>query len=93
VPRLLQHWLEWWVAAAASLLVFALAHSYAGTKGVLKSAFGGVLFTVVVAVSGSLLPAMAIHALFDVGTGYLAWLAFREVVNRDDELETILLEE
>jgi membrane protease YdiL (CAAX protease family) len=73
------HWLGWSVAAAASLLVFALAHSYAGTKGVLKSAFGGVLFTAVVALCGSLLPAMVIHALFDVGTGYLAWLAFREM--------------
>jgi membrane protease YdiL (CAAX protease family) len=73
------HWLGWWMAAAASLLVFALGHSYAGVTGVLKSAFGGVLYTVIVAVCGSLLPAILIHALFDVGTGYLAWLAFQEM--------------
>ena len=49
----------------------------------LKSAFGGVLFTVVVAACGSLPPAMVIHALFDVGTGYLAWLTFREMCPPD----------
>ncbi|MGH8138496.1 MAG: CPBP family intramembrane glutamic endopeptidase [Steroidobacteraceae bacterium] len=73
------HWVGWWVAATVSLAVFSLAHSYQGPNGVLRSALAGALFTVVVATFDSLLPAMAMHALIDIGSGYIAWLAFRDV--------------
>jgi membrane protease YdiL (CAAX protease family) len=71
------HWLEWWAAAAASLAVFSLGHSYQGVRGVLHAGLAGIFMTLVVAISGSLLPAMAIHALVDIGSGYMAWLTLR----------------
>jgi membrane protease YdiL (CAAX protease family) len=76
------HWLEWWVAAAASLAVFSVAHSYQGLKGVLHAWLAGFFLTLVVAISRSLLPAMALHALVDLSSGYMAWLALRSEAPR-----------
>ena len=44
----------------------------------------GALLTLVVLISGSLLPAMALHALADIGQGLVAWLALREVPDEGD---------
>ncbi len=38
----------------------------------------GAFFTMVVAIFGSLWPAIALHALIDLGSGIMAWLALRE---------------
>jgi hypothetical protein len=72
------HWISWWLAAAASSVIFGLGHSYQGPRGVLQTALGGAVFAAVVGISGSLLPAMVIHALVDIGAGYYAWLALRD---------------
>jgi uncharacterized protein len=71
-------WLGWWGAAALSLALFAVAHLYQGWGGVLKTGIVGILFTAAVAISGSLWPAIAMHALIDLGAGVMAWLALRE---------------
>lgn len=70
--------LGWWGAAVLSLLVFAGAHAYQGRAGVLRAAIAGGLFTFLVVVSGSLFPAMVLHALIDVSSGVIAWLILRE---------------
>jgi uncharacterized protein len=72
------NWFGWWVAAAASTVVFALGHSYQGAKGVLVAAIAGAFMTGTVGLSGSLLPAMAIHAVLDIITAYVDWLAMRD---------------
>ena len=71
-------WIGWWGAAALSLPFFAIAHLYQGWNGVLRSAAVGALFTAVVAVFESLWPAIVLHALVDLGSGVVAWLALRE---------------
>ncbi len=71
-------WLGWWGAAALSLAIFATGHAYQGWNGVLRTGIVGALFTLVVAFSGSLWPAIALHALLDLGQGTLAWLALGE---------------
>lgn len=68
-----------WGAAAASLVVFAAAHAYQGTKGVLAVGVVGGLLTLVVLMFGSLIPAMAVHASIDAVEGWLSWFALREV--------------
>lgn len=80
------HWLGWWGAAALSLLIFAGWHAYQGWSGVLRTGITGAIFTLVVAASGSLWPAIALHALVDVANGMAAWLALREDGSRNPEL-------
>jgi CAAX protease family protein len=74
----LQPLLGLWGAAACSVVVFGLAHSYQGPKGVLATGVLGALFTLVVLGLGSLWPAIALHALVDVGQGVVAWLVLRK---------------
>jgi membrane protease YdiL (CAAX protease family) len=64
-------------AAIFSVVVFAAGHAYQGAKGALTTGVAGSLLTLVVLISGSLLPAMAMHALVDIGQGLLAWLGLR----------------
>lgn len=67
-----------WVAAGLSSLVFALAHAYQGMDGVLKTGLMGLFFVGIVLAFRSLLPAMLIHVLVDVGQGLVAWQVLRE---------------
>jgi len=67
-----------WGAAAVSGAVFAAAHAYQGAKGILATGIVGAVLTLIVLVSGSLLPAMAVHALIDIGQGVIAWLVVRQ---------------
>jgi membrane protease YdiL (CAAX protease family) len=75
---LLQPVLGLWGAAAVSLVVFAAAHAYEGTKGVLAVAIAGSLLTLIVLAFGSLVPAIAVHMLVDAGEGFVCWLALHE---------------
>jgi membrane protease YdiL (CAAX protease family) len=75
----LQPALGFWFAAAASLLLFAAAHAYQGAKGVVAVGGVGGLFTLIVLVFGSLVPAIAVHILVDAAEGLVAWLALRHV--------------
>jgi membrane protease YdiL (CAAX protease family) len=80
-------WLGWWGAASLSLLFFAIGHAYQGWNGVLRTGVVGAIITLIVAMSGSLWPAIALHALLDLGQGMMAWLALREGSARGDVLE------
>ena len=80
-------WLGWWGAAALSLPFFAVTHVYQGWNGVLRTGIVGALFTLVVAILGSLWPAIALHALIDLGSGMMAWLVLREGSARGDAVE------
>ena len=84
----LSPWLGWWGAAALSLSCFALGHAYQGWNGVLRTGIVGGLFTLLVAIFGSLWPAIALHALVDLGSGMMAWLVLRDgSANRSVEME------
>lgn len=74
----LQPALGLWLAAAASLIVFAAAHSYQGAKGVVAVGVVGGLLTLIVVGFGSLVPAIAVHMFADAGEGFVAWLALRD---------------
>lgn len=68
-------WLSWWGAAALSVVCFGVAHSYQGRAGIVRAASIGAALTLVVAITGSLLPAMVLHATMDLNLLILS-LAF-----------------
>lgn len=68
----LGHYLPLPAAAAVQVAVFGLAHLYQGRAGIVKTGLVGAFFTGLVWVSGSLYPAMLIHALMDLHAGDLA---------------------
>jgi hypothetical protein len=51
---------------------------YQGWTGALRTGIVGAIFTLAVAIFNSLWPAIALHALLDLGQGMIAWLALRE---------------
>lgn len=67
-----------WGAAAFSVVLFGFGHAYQGTKGIVATGAVGAVLTLVVLISGSLWPAIALHALVDIGQGVIAWLALRD---------------
>ncbi|MEQ1832669.1 MAG: CPBP family intramembrane glutamic endopeptidase, partial [Candidatus Eisenbacteria bacterium] len=57
-------------------VIFGLAHSYQGVRGIVMTGVAGLFFTGVRWVSGSLWPAMLMHALMDLHAGDLARRVF-----------------
>jgi CAAX protease family protein len=80
----LSPWLGWWGAALLAVPPFGLLHAYQGRKGVVSTGVVGLVMTLVVAATGSLVPAMVLHALVDIGSGIVIWLALREAAPRHD---------
>lgn len=72
------HWMPVWAAGGCALAVFTLAHLYQENARALAGvAVTGAVMTVLVVVSGSLFPAMLLHAAIDLAGGEMAWLARR----------------
>jgi membrane protease YdiL (CAAX protease family) len=82
----LQPALGLWGAAAFSVAAFAAVHAYQGANGVFATGAVGMILTVVVLTFGSLLPAMAVHAVIDIGEGLVGWLVLGR---RNDALRPI----
>ncbi|HEY9229367.1 MAG TPA: CPBP family intramembrane glutamic endopeptidase [Gemmatimonadaceae bacterium] len=80
-------WFGWWGAAVLSVLLFGTWHLYQGFGGAIRTAIIGAIFTLLVATFNSLWPAIAVHALFDLGQGMIAWLALREEQPTGDMME------
>ena len=76
-------WMDTIWAAALALLVFTLAHSYQDTKNALRAGLAGLALTVVYLLSGSIFPAIALHAAIDLLGGAMGYYA----LSRGTELE------
>jgi membrane protease YdiL (CAAX protease family) len=58
-----------WLAVPVVAVLFGVAHAYQGRTGILNTGVVGLLMGLIVLASGSLIPAMVIHALIDVSGG------------------------
>lgn len=63
---------EYWQAAVAQGVLFGLAHAYQGARGVFLTTMVGLFLAGVVWITGSLWPAMLVHALIDLNSGDIA---------------------
>lgn len=63
-------------AAGLQAVLFGVAHFYQGPNGIVRTGFAGVFFTLVTLVTGSIWPAMLIHALMDLNAGDMALRAY-----------------
>jgi len=70
----LGHWMGM-PAVAVSSLLFGIGHSYQGWRGVVTTALVGVVMALIYLGTGSLWPAMALHALIDIHSGSIAYTA------------------
>lgn len=68
----------WWGAVVFSVFSFGLVHAYQGWKGMIQATILGALMMLIISLTRSLLPAMALHTLLDVGSGFIAWIALRD---------------
>lgn len=74
-------WLGWWGAAALSVPLFALAHSYQGWRGLVRTGIAGAIYVVLVGLLDSLWPVIALHVAVDASAGVMSWLALRDRPN------------
>jgi CAAX protease family protein len=63
----------WWGAAALALIPFGLLHGYQGRSGIIKTTIVGGFMTLIVAATHSLIPAVVMHAVIDIGGGVVAY--------------------
>lgn len=74
----LSFWMESWLAALLSLAAFVLAHLYQGTtEAIVKVTITGGALTLLYLLSGSLVPAIILHAVIDLTSGATCWHARR----------------
>ena len=72
----LAHVVPFPAACVLQAVLFGIAHFYQGARGIVLTGLAGAFFTGVLLVSGSLWPAMIIHALMDLHAGDLARRVF-----------------
>jgi membrane protease YdiL (CAAX protease family) len=84
--------LTWLVAAYVGLpaaigvvvVVFGLGHAAQGRSGVIRTGLVGLVMSLIVVLTGWLVPAMIVHALLDIGAGDLGFAAYSELqIQRD----------
>jgi len=74
----LQSWIGLWPAAIASMGVFGLGHAYQGAKFGIRAFWAGVGMGLLAIATGSIVPGMVLHALIDVGSGWILYSVVRD---------------
>lgn len=66
-----------------SSILFGMAHTYQGVKGVPQTGLVGLALAILYLLTGSLWASMVLHAAIDMGYGYLAWQAHQIEIKAD----------
>jgi len=72
----LGHYLALLPAAGIAAVLFGCGHTYQGWRGILLTSLVGAFLAAIYLVTGSLLAPIAIHALMDLHSGHIAYVAF-----------------
>jgi len=76
-------WIGYTAAMALAVVLFGLGHVYHGRKGAARATLSGAAMAVITLASGSIIPAMIVHALIDVGSGTVGYLLLRDESSPD----------
>ena len=70
-------------AALASVVLFGAGHAYQGPSHGIRATLAGAVMTAIVVLTGSLIPAMVLHALMDLGGGIVGYQLLNDSVPAD----------
>jgi len=79
----LSHWLGYVPTIAVAAALFGIGHTYQGWRGILTTTAVGAFFGVIYLLTRSIFAPMLIHALMDIHSGHLAFVAFSREPTRD----------
>jgi CAAX protease family protein len=79
-------WLGQLGAMAAVIAAFGISHAYQGRKGATRATIAGAVMAAMVLTCDSLIPAMLVHALIDIGGGTVGYWLQREQEPRSQEM-------
>jgi membrane protease YdiL (CAAX protease family) len=71
-------WLGLFGAAGLSLLFFGLGHAYLGRSGVVRATIVGAVLGALALLTGSIVPSIVLHAMFDLCSGGSGYALLRE---------------
>jgi hypothetical protein len=77
LPWLFAPWLGSIGGMALGVLIFGSSHAYQGLRGAVKATITGAVLATIVLATGSLIPAMILHALIDAVGGTVGYLLLR----------------
>ncbi|HKN66918.1 MAG TPA: type II CAAX endopeptidase family protein [Gemmatimonadaceae bacterium] len=78
LPWFFAPWLGSVGAMALVVILFGIGHAYQGRAGTVRATLAGAFLAALVLVTGSLIPAMIVHALIDIGSGTLGYWLLRD---------------
>ena len=78
LPWFFAPWLGSVGAMALVVVLFGIGHAYQGRSGTVRATLAGAFMAALVLVSNSLIPAMIVHALIDIGSGTVAYWLLRD---------------
>ena len=78
LPWFFAPWLGDVGAMALVVVLFGIGHAYQGRSGAVRATLAGAFMAGLVLVTGSLIPAMIVHALIDIGSGTLGYWLLRD---------------
>jgi uncharacterized protein len=81
-------WLGQLGAMAAVVVAFGISHAYQGRKGATRATIAGAVMAAMVLTCDSLIPAMLVHALIDIGGGTVGYWLQREEIPARQEAQT-----
>ena len=78
LPWFFTPWLGSVGAMALCVVIFGVGHAYQGRSGAVRATLAGAFMAALVLVTDSLIPAMIVHALIDIGSGTLGYWLLRD---------------
>jgi membrane protease YdiL (CAAX protease family) len=78
LPWFFARWIGMVGAMALVVVIYGVSHIYQGRQGAIKATIAGAIMAAIVLASGSLIPAIILHALIDAGGGSVGYYVLRD---------------